>query len=236
MQDLVFPKVPISSASLWTVGRQGSVLVCVTYKRLWIQSPALLNVLQRCAPRQDTLLTCPLSWSRCKWYLVGQWRLCVWIVPCAKNGSRAVCSPEVEMAYEWTGAMTRGVIVEVGQMALCPRCQTINLHPSPSDMPWSKQLEGSPQKPFFFGGGCKLARNQFIHILALPGPNSTTVLGPGKRACKIASRSLWPGFASANQLSVSNASPQLLIHDQLPFSSCYFERSRAKLAFMTFAS
>ena len=48
-------------------------------------------------------------------------------------------------------------------------------------------------------------------ILALPGPNSTTVLGPGKRACKIASGPLWPGFASANQLSVWNASPQLLI-------------------------
>ena len=58
-----------------------------------------------------------------------------------------------------------------------------------------------------------------LPILALPGPNSTTVLGPGKKACKIASRSLWPGFASANQLSVWNASPQLLIHDHLPFSS-----------------
>ena len=65
-------------------------------------------------------------------------------------------------------------------------------------------------------------------ILALPGPNSTTVLGPGKRACKIASRSLWPGFASANQLSVWNASPQLLIHDHLPFSSSVILKDRVQ--------
>ena len=37
-----------------------------------------------------------------------------------------------------------------------------------------------------------------------------------KTAFKIASRSLWPRFASANQLSVWNPSPQLLIHDHLP--------------------
>ena len=65
-------------------------------------------------------------------------------------------------------------------------------------------------------------------ILALPGPNSTTVLGPGKRACKIASRSLWPGLASANQLSVWNASPQLLIHDHLPFSSSVILKDRVQ--------
>ena len=63
-------------------------------------------------------------------------------------------------------------------------------------------------------------------ILALPGPNSTTVRGPGKRAFKIASRSLWPGFASANQLSVWNASPQLLIHDHLPFASSVILKGR----------
>ena len=42
----------------------------------------------------------------------------------------------------------------------------------------------------------------------------TTVPWPWQRACKVASVSLWPGFTSANQLSVWNASLQLLIHDQ----------------------
>ena len=51
------------------------------------------------------------------------------------------------------------------------------------------------------------------------GANGTAILGPGKRACKIASGSLWPGFTSANQVSVWSASPQLLIHDHLPFAS-----------------
>ena len=58
--------------------------------------------------------------------------------------------------------------------------------------------------------------------------NSTTVLGPGKRACKIASGSLWPGFASANQLSVRNASPQLFIHDHLPFVSSVILKGRVQ--------
>ena len=67
-----------------------------------------------------------------------------------------------------------------------------------------------------------------LPILALPGPNSTTVLGPGKRACKIASGSLWPGFAIANQLSVWNASPQLLIHDHHAFSSSVILKGRVQ--------
>ena len=67
-----------------------------------------------------------------------------------------------------------------------------------------------------------------MSILSLPGPNSTTVLGPGKRACKIASGSLWPGFASANQLLVWNASPQLLIHDHLPFSTSVILKGRVQ--------
>ena len=67
-----------------------------------------------------------------------------------------------------------------------------------------------------------------VSILALPGPNSTTVLGPGKRACKIASRSLWPGFASANQLSVWNASPQLFVHEHFPFSSSAILKGRVQ--------
>ena len=74
----------------------------------------------------------------------------------------------------------------------------------------------------------KLALNSRLHILALPGPNSTNVLGPGKRACKVASGSLWPGFASTNQLSVWNASPQLLIHDYLPFSSSVILKGRVQ--------
>ena len=67
-----------------------------------------------------------------------------------------------------------------------------------------------------------------LAILALPGPNSTTVRGPGKRAFKITSQSLWPGFASANQLSVWNASLQLLIHDHLPFSSSVILKGRVQ--------
>ena len=42
-------------------------------------------------------------------YLIGQWNLCVWIVPCAENGSRAVCCPgSRDGLYEPTGPMTRG--------------------------------------------------------------------------------------------------------------------------------
>ena len=97
--------------------------------------------------------------------------------------------------------------------------------PFPEDVPSCRQRQPSSYaRPMHGNPGRGLA----CTILALPGPNSTIVLGPGKRACKIASRSLWPGFASANQLSVWNASPQLLIHDHLPFSSSVILKDRAQ--------
>ena len=47
-------------------------------------------------------------------YLVGQWRiLCVWIVPCAGNGSQAVCSPgELRWLLIWMNrSCDQGVVV-----------------------------------------------------------------------------------------------------------------------------
>ena len=86
-----------------------------------------------------------------------------------------------------------------------------------------------------------LNRSSLINLLAssshCQGQICTNVLGPGKRACKIASGSLWPGFASANQLSVWLCLTTITYSWSFSFLQfCYFERSRAKLAFMTFTS
>ena len=49
-------------------GHRGSVVACATYKReIAVRSPAALNMLRRCTPRQGTLLTCTLLRPRSKW-------------------------------------------------------------------------------------------------------------------------------------------------------------------------
>ena len=66
-------------------------------------------------------------------------------------------------------------------------------------------------------------------ILALPGPNSTTVLGPAKEPAK--SRLGHCDLNSPQPINchaVWNASPQLLIHDHLPFSSSVILKDRVQ--------
>ena len=45
----------------------GSVTLLRTSERSRVRSPAALNLLRRCAPRQGTLLTCAFSRPRSKW-------------------------------------------------------------------------------------------------------------------------------------------------------------------------
>ena len=80
-----------------------------TSKRSLVRSPAALNVLRRCVPIGKALCSHVHSLDPgVSWYPVNNEDLCVWIVPCAKSGSRAVCYPGVEVAYEQTGPVTRG--------------------------------------------------------------------------------------------------------------------------------
>ena len=100
------------------------------------------------------------------------------------------------MLAVWTGPM---VVEDLSKLI-----PLVDMFPHLVSCSWHPMSLGPRSLPLRFA----FLRWPHETILALPGPNSTTVLGPGKRACKIASRSLWPGFASANQLSVWNASPQ----------------------------
>ena len=64
-------------------------------------------------------------------YLVGQWLVC-WNSPSALEMAAGLHAPwGVDMAYEWTGLVTRGQLCEVGWAALGTRYQTIKPPPLP---------------------------------------------------------------------------------------------------------
>ena len=136
------------------------------------------------------------------------------------------------IAFSWTAADTQDTeMCNVGLLCTWPLSCDSECSCAPSILSLKSVYDSCASKQHHYCHSF-LSRQEklelFNCILALPGPNSTTVRGPGKRAFKIASQSLWPGFASANQLSVWNASPQLLIHDHLPFSSSVVLKGRVQ--------
>ena len=72
-----------------------------TSERLRVRTPAALNMLRHCAPRQGTLLTHALSQPRSKWVPGRTVKACVFEWICVPKMAAGLYAPRgIEMAYE----------------------------------------------------------------------------------------------------------------------------------------